>query len=162
MQSRINGTTMPVLEFRLEPNEAVISEAGELSWMSSSIQMTTHTQFAGGGGVFGVLKRVAGGGSLFMDRDYLKEEPLDPPNIFVDTTLSFLGLFGLWRVFQRDLAIGVRFAIVLVFFPLTYYLSHPETYYFRPVDPLIVILAAVAIAGRTKKASPLQVPATAV
>jgi len=97
-----------------------------------------------------------------MDRDYLKEEPLDPPNIFVDTTLSFLGLFGLWRVFQRDLAIGVRFAIVLVFFPLTYYLSHPETYYFRPVDPLIVILAAVAIAGRTKKASPLQVPATAV
>jgi len=66
MQSRINGTTMPVLEFRLEPNEAVISEAGELSWMSSSIQMTTHTQFAGGGGVFGVLKRVAGGGSLFM------------------------------------------------------------------------------------------------
>jgi len=66
MQSRINGTTMPVLEFRLEPNEAVISEAGELSWMSSSIQLTTHTQFAGGGGVFGVLKRVAGGGSLFM------------------------------------------------------------------------------------------------
>ena len=66
MQSRINGTTMPVLEFRLEPNETVISEAGELSWMTSSIQMTTHTQFAGGGGVFGVLKRVAGGGSLFM------------------------------------------------------------------------------------------------
>lgn len=66
MQHRITGTTMPVLEFALEPNEAVISEAGELSWMSSSIQMTTHTQFAGGGGLFGVLKRVAGGGSLFM------------------------------------------------------------------------------------------------
>ena len=66
MQSRITGTTMPVLEFALEPNEAVISEAGELSWMGSSIQMTTHTQFGGGGGIFGVLKRVAGGGSLFM------------------------------------------------------------------------------------------------
>jgi uncharacterized protein (TIGR00266 family) len=66
MQSRITGTTMPVLEFVLEPNESVISEAGELSWMGSSIQMTTHTQFAGGGGLFGVLKRVAGGGSLFM------------------------------------------------------------------------------------------------
>jgi uncharacterized protein (AIM24 family) len=34
--------------------------------MTSSIQMTTHTQFGGGGGLFGVLKRVAGGGSLFM------------------------------------------------------------------------------------------------
>jgi uncharacterized protein (TIGR00266 family) len=66
MQSRILGTTMPVLEFLLDHNDAVISEAGELSWMSSSIQMTTHTQFGGGGGFFGALKRVAGGGSLFM------------------------------------------------------------------------------------------------
>lgn len=66
MQSRITGTTMPVLEFALESNESIISEAGELSWMSNSIQMTTHTQFAGGGGLFGVLRRVAGGGSIFM------------------------------------------------------------------------------------------------
>src|ERR1700692_3880377 len=66
MQSRIPGTPMPVLEFALEPNESIISEAGELSWMGSSIQMTTHTQFGGGGGIFGVLKRVAGGGSIFM------------------------------------------------------------------------------------------------
>ena len=65
-QNRIAGTTMPVLEFNLQPNDAIISEAGELSWMGSSIQMTTHTQFAGGGGLLGVLKRVAGGGSIFM------------------------------------------------------------------------------------------------
>src|SRR5258708_5200779 len=66
MQSRITGTTMPVLEFVLDPNESVISEAAELSWMGSSIQMSTQTQFAGGGGIFGALKRVAGGGSFFM------------------------------------------------------------------------------------------------
>src|SRR5215470_8514412 len=66
MQHRIVGTTMPVLEFELDHNDAVISEAGELSWMSQSIQMTTHTQHAGGGGFLGVLKRVAGGGTLFM------------------------------------------------------------------------------------------------
>jgi uncharacterized protein (TIGR00266 family) len=57
---------MPVLEFLLDHNDCVISEAGELSWMTQSIQMTTHTQFGGGGGFFGALKRVAGGGSLFM------------------------------------------------------------------------------------------------
>ena len=34
MQSRILGTAMPVLEFDLEPNDSVISEAGELSWMT--------------------------------------------------------------------------------------------------------------------------------
>jgi uncharacterized protein (TIGR00266 family) len=66
MQHRILGTTMPVLEFALDHNDAIISEAGELSWMSASIQMTTHTQHAGGGGIFGVIRRVAGGGSLFM------------------------------------------------------------------------------------------------
>ena len=66
MQSRIVGTTMPVLEAQLQPGESLISEAGELSWMTPSITMTTHTQHAGGGGFFGALKRVAGGGTLFM------------------------------------------------------------------------------------------------
>jgi 4-amino-4-deoxy-L-arabinose transferase-like glycosyltransferase len=79
---------------------------------------------------------------------YLKDEPLDPPNIVVDTTLTILGLLGLRRVFRRDRALGIRFAIVLFFFPLAYYFTHCETYYFRPADPLIVVLAAVAIAGR--------------
>jgi len=66
MQSRIQGTTMPVLEVLLQPGESVFSEAGELSWMTQSIQMQTHTQMGGGGGFFGVIKRVAGGGSIFM------------------------------------------------------------------------------------------------
>jgi uncharacterized protein (TIGR00266 family) len=66
MQTRIQGTTMPVLDVQLDPNESVFSESGELSWMTGSIQMTTHTQMGGGGGLFGIIKRVAGGGSLFM------------------------------------------------------------------------------------------------
>ncbi len=66
MQTRIQGTVMPVLDVQLDPNESVFSESGELSWMTASIQMTTHTQMGGGGGIFGVLKRVAAGGSLFM------------------------------------------------------------------------------------------------
>lgn len=66
MQTRILGTTMPVLEVELEPNESIFSESGELSWMTGSVQMTTHTQMGGGGGIFGALKRMAGGGSLFM------------------------------------------------------------------------------------------------
>lgn len=66
MQTRIVGTTMPVLEVKLDPNETIFSESGELSWMTQSIQMTTHTQMGGGGGVFGAFKRMAAGGSLFM------------------------------------------------------------------------------------------------
>ena len=63
MQSNVIGTTMPVLEFVLEPNEAIISEAGELSGMGASIQMTTHTQTAGGGGFFGANTSAFSGGS---------------------------------------------------------------------------------------------------
>jgi uncharacterized protein (TIGR00266 family) len=66
MQTRIQGTTMPVLEVQLDPNESVFSESGELSWMTQTIQMTTHSQMGGGGGLFGIIKRVAGGGSIFM------------------------------------------------------------------------------------------------
>ncbi len=83
-----------------------------------------------------------------LSREYLKDEPLDPPNILVNTTMTVLGLLGLWRVLKTDRSVGVRFAIVTLFFPLAYYFTHPETYYFRPVDPLIVVLAAIALAGK--------------
>jgi len=69
--------------------------------------------------------------------------------------LSVLAFWGLWIVFRRDANLAMRFVIVLFFFPLTYYFSHPETYYFRPCDPLIVVLAAIAVAGRSRsKAQP--------
>ena len=98
-----------------------------------------------------------------FDHAYLKDEPLDPPNIFVNTTMTILGLWALRRVWQHDPALGMRFAIVLFFFPLTYYFSHPETYYFRPVDPLIVVLAAVVVAGRPQHGPPVaaNTPVTA-
>ena len=60
MRNQIVGTTMPVLEFVLDPNDAIISEAGELSWMGRSIEMTTHTQFAGGGTLFMTEYRAIG------------------------------------------------------------------------------------------------------
>ncbi len=97
-----------------------------------------------------------------FDRAYLKDEPLDPPNIFLDTSMSILGLLGLRKVFHRNAALGVRFAIVLLFFPLTYYITHPETYYFRPVDPLIVILAAVFVTGGSLKRGGLPASASEV
>ncbi|MFL6513799.1 MAG: TIGR00266 family protein [Chthoniobacterales bacterium] len=66
MQHEIIGSTMPLLEVQLAPEETVVAVSGELSWMTSSIELTTTTQLGGGGGLFGALKRVAGGGSLFM------------------------------------------------------------------------------------------------
>jgi hypothetical protein len=93
-----------------------------------------------------------------FDRAYLAEEPLDVPNIFLSTTMTVLALAGLRRVYRANLCqesggraaagLAARFAVVFLFFPLAYYFSHPETYYFRPVDPLIVVLAAYFVIGR--------------
>ncbi len=67
MQHRIIGTTLPVLEMTLNPGDSVIAVSGELSWMGASIQLNTFTGIgSGSGGFFGAIKRVAGGGSLFM------------------------------------------------------------------------------------------------
>ena len=66
MDHKIVGTTMPVLEFTLNNGESVVAESGRLSWMSPSIQMATSTAFTGSsGGLFGKLKRMVGGGTLF-------------------------------------------------------------------------------------------------
>ena len=41
MQEQIQGTTMPVLSVQLNPGESVVAEAGEFSWMTDTIQMST-------------------------------------------------------------------------------------------------------------------------
>jgi uncharacterized protein (TIGR00266 family) len=66
MDHRIVGTVMPVLEVTLSPGESVVAEAGEFSWMTESIQLSTSTKAAGSKGVLGALKRSLGGGTLFM------------------------------------------------------------------------------------------------
>ncbi|MBI3647743.1 MAG: TIGR00266 family protein [Actinobacteria bacterium] len=66
MDAQIKGTTLPVLEMQLNPGEKLVAEAGELSWMTQSIQLTTTTQTAGAKGMMGVLKRAVGGGGIFM------------------------------------------------------------------------------------------------
>src|ERR1700680_1552745 len=73
MQAEIKGTTMPVLEVTLQPGEQGISTHGELSWMTPNIQMSQRMGGAprgssgpGGGGLMQGLKRVMGGGGLFL------------------------------------------------------------------------------------------------
>jgi uncharacterized protein (TIGR00266 family) len=65
---QILGTVMPVLHVDLNPGQSVVSPGGEVSWMSSTIQMSTSTKGAGSKGVMGALKRTVSGGGLFVTR----------------------------------------------------------------------------------------------
>jgi uncharacterized protein (TIGR00266 family) len=65
---RVLGTTLPVLEVQLQPGQSVISQGGEMSWMSPNVVMSTQTSGAGGSGLAGVLKRAVAGGTIFMSQ----------------------------------------------------------------------------------------------
>jgi len=96
-----------------------------------------------------------------LDRAYLAEEPMDLPNIFLSTAMTSLAFVGLCRLWHTDRPLAMRFLVVFVFFPLAYYLSHPETYYLRPIDPLIVVLASSIPARYFEKRSPQPQPSDA-
>jgi hypothetical protein len=57
-----------------------------------------------------------------------------------------LTLIGLRRAWRLDKNIAMPYVIVFLFFPVIYYLTHPEDYYRRPIDPQYVVLAAYAVA----------------
>jgi Dolichyl-phosphate-mannose-protein mannosyltransferase len=77
--------------------------------------------------------------------DYLKEEPFDVPAVFLCTTLTTLSLSGLWMGWRSISSAVIPYAIALFFFPIIYYVSHPEDYFRRPADPLFVVLGAYAV-----------------
>jgi hypothetical protein len=94
-----------------------------------------------------------------FNREYLRQEPLDLANIPVSTTFTVLAFFGLYRAF-REKAFGVvPYTIVLLFFPVVYYVTHPEVYYLRPLDPLVAILTASFL---TRKKLPETAPGKSV
>lgn len=77
---------------------------------------------------------------------YLQEEPADPLNIVFCTGLTVLTFIGLRRAWLEDCSIAAPYLLVFLFFPVVYYLTHPEDYYRRPIDPQYVILSAYAVA----------------
>jgi hypothetical protein len=77
---------------------------------------------------------------------YLQEEPADPFNLVFCTALSVLTLLGLRRVWLINSNLAMPYILVFIFFPVIYYLTHPEDYYRRPIDPQYVVLSAYAVA----------------
>lgn len=56
-------------------------------------------------------------------------------------------LIGLIKTARENPSLAARYGIAFLFYPAVYCLTHPETYYIRPLDPLINILAAYAVFG---------------
>ncbi|HVA17701.1 MAG TPA: glycosyltransferase family 39 protein [Candidatus Dormibacteraeota bacterium] len=87
-----------------------------------------------------------------FNRQYLADQPFDPANIFFCSSLTILVLLGLRRAFRDGVAVGMPYLIVLLFFPLIYYVTHPEDWYRRPIDPFCVVLAVYAVVSWLRNA----------
>ncbi len=101
--SATTATTQHWVNRALHPNhsDAELSEyerVGEVAYMDHKLQQAkdyirSHPAWF----AWMTFRRIVymWTGYWSFDRAYLKDEPLDPPNIFVNTTMSILGLWGL-------------------------------------------------------------------
>jgi hypothetical protein len=62
---------------------------------------------------------------------------------WIFSVLAFLGLFFASRARKRE---TVPFAVVLLVFPLVYYITHTSLRYRHPIDPVMAVLAVYAVA----------------
>jgi len=58
----ILGTVQQTLAVELQPNQVVFSDAGGMSWMTTTVNMSTKA----GGGLGGMLKRAVSGATVFI------------------------------------------------------------------------------------------------
>ena len=78
---------------------------------------------------------------------YMKNEPLQFPNVFFCTAMSVLAFFGLRRIWRARNEFTAIYVIALAVFPLVYYITHQGIDYRHAIDPLIAILLATAVVG---------------
>ena len=90
----------------------------------------------------------------YLDPRSLLGFPPEPADVFLFTGLTILALLGLRDAFRKSAATAAPYAIVLIFFPLVYYVTSLEPWYRVPMDPMVVALAACAITSRLSRALP--------
>ena len=84
-----------------------------------------------------------------VDPHYLLTEQLELANIIFYTTATILALLGLRRAFRTSRELAAPYALVLLIFPLVFYVTHSNSSrrHRHPIDPEIVVLAVYAVAN---------------
>lgn len=70
-------------------------------------------------------------------------------NVPLLTLLSVFLFLGLHRAFRKKgVAVAMPYALVLIFFPIVYYLTHVGGWYRCPMGPFIIVLASYEVHAR--------------
>jgi hypothetical protein len=67
----------------------------------------------------------------------------DPGNVFLISSLTLVMLVGLWHALRSTREAALPFLLLLIFYPLVFYLTHAKIRYRHIIEPEIVILAAL-------------------
>lgn len=78
---------------------------------------------------------------------YLKREPFDIPNWFFCTGLTLLMLRGIFRWVREDWRSSLPYLVLIVLFPIPYYLTHASMDYRQPIEPEVLALVVVGMVG---------------
>jgi|HubBroStandDraft_5_1064220.scaffolds.fasta_scaffold20573_3 4-amino-4-deoxy-L-arabinose transferase-like glycosyltransferase len=91
--------------------------------------------------------------------EYLAIEPTELPNMFYVCSVTLLLALGIRRLHQVNPDALPPYLVLVLIFPLTYYLSLVLMDYRQPIEPAIVVLAvAGALPARCFAAARAQVP----
>ncbi len=69
----------------------------------------------------------------------------DPGNVYIVVSLTVAMLIGLREALRNAREAAVPYLLVLIFYPLVFYITHPEIRYRHLMDPEMIILAAVGV-----------------
>ncbi|MDR3741240.1 MAG: glycosyltransferase family 39 protein [Terracidiphilus sp.] len=71
----------------------------------------------------------------------LHEQPYEPGNIFQVVCMTTFMLLGIRRRWRTDPMSVMPYLVLICFFPITYYITHPLMDYRQPIEPAIIVLA---------------------
>lgn len=148
-----NRSTWETGPWKNDAEWTLFQQLGEINYMARQERLAREFISSHPGAFVWMSLRRAGywwTGFWTFEGRYYDDEPLEIPNIFFCSAVTLLGLIGFRRAFRADAATALPYALVLLVFPVVYYITHMEAWYRRPVDPLFVILGVYAVFPRRR------------
>jgi 4-amino-4-deoxy-L-arabinose transferase-like glycosyltransferase len=80
-----------------------------------------------------------------LDPNNLEVEFHNPANVYLTVSLTVVMLIGLWQALRTAREKALPYLLLLLFYPLVFYLTHPEIRYRHVIEPEMIILAALGV-----------------
>jgi hypothetical protein len=80
-----------------------------------------------------------------LDPNNLEIEFHNPANVYLTVSLTVVMLIGLWQALRTAREAALPYLLLLLFYPLVFYLTHPEIRYRHVIEPEMIILAALGV-----------------